>query len=71
MRPTEVNWTIAGTALATVKSECGARFSTPSAEIVETHAIGRGTMTEVMHSVELHALLFVVWVFLPHRSGTP
>ena len=32
-----------GFALATVKKLNGARFGTPSGEIVETNAIGRGT----------------------------
>jgi hypothetical protein len=45
--PTEVNMMIGGVTDATVKKECGARLSTPSAETLETQAIGRGTMTEV------------------------
>ena len=45
--PIEVNCTIPGSAHATVKNECGARLSTPSAEVVETQAIGRGTTTEL------------------------
>lgn len=47
LRPTEVNATIGGSALATVKKECGARLPSPSAESVETQAIGRGTTIEV------------------------
>ncbi|GAA1532520.1 hypothetical protein GCM10009741_38580 [Kribbella lupini] len=46
LRPTEVNCTIGGRTQDTVKNECGARFSTPSAETDETQAIGRGTTTE-------------------------
>ena len=46
LRPTEVNCTIGGSVHATVKNECGARLSTPSAEREETHAIGRGITTE-------------------------
>jgi hypothetical protein len=45
--PTDVNCTTGGSVLATVKNECGARLSTPSAERVTTHAIARGTITEV------------------------
>jgi hypothetical protein len=47
LRPTEVNCTIGGETQATVKNECGARLSTPSADTEETHAIGRGTTTAV------------------------
>ncbi len=47
LRPTEVNCTIGGSTEETVKNECGARLSTPSGEREETHAIGRGTTTEV------------------------
>ncbi|BBE24208.1 hypothetical protein MN0502_30910 [Arthrobacter sp. MN05-02] len=46
-RPTDVNWTIGGFTEAMVKNECGARLSTPSTEVEETHAMGRGTTTEV------------------------
>ncbi|GAA1705194.1 hypothetical protein GCM10009745_60930 [Kribbella yunnanensis] len=45
-RPTDVNCTIGGRTHDTVKNECGARFSTPSADRLDTHAIGRGTTTE-------------------------
>jgi len=45
LRPTEVNWTTGGCWLDTVKNECGARLSMPAADVVETHAIGRGTTT--------------------------
>ena len=45
--PTDVNCTIGGSVLATVKNECGARLSTPSADRVTTQAIGRGTITWV------------------------
>jgi hypothetical protein len=45
--PTLVNWTMGGSTQETVKNECGARLSTPSAERVETQAIGRGTTTAV------------------------
>lgn len=45
LRPTEVNCTIGGRTHATVKNECGARLSTPPADIDDTHAIGRGTTT--------------------------
>ena len=45
--PTDVNWTTPGLTPATVKNECGARLSTPSADRVETQAIGRGTTTLV------------------------
>lgn len=49
LRPIEVNCTIAGSVLAMVKKEWGARFSVaPSGVTVEIHAIGRGTTTEVM-----------------------
>jgi hypothetical protein len=41
-----VNCTTGGSTHATVKNECGARLSTPSTEIVDTQAIGRGTTTE-------------------------
>jgi hypothetical protein len=44
-RPTEVNCTIGGRTHATVKKECGARLSTPSADLDDTQAIGRGTTT--------------------------
>ncbi len=47
LTPTDVNWTIGGFAHATVKNECGARLSMPSADRVLTHAIGRGTTTAV------------------------
>ena len=47
LRPIDVNWTTAGSAQATVKNECGARLSTPSADLVDTQAIGRGTTTEL------------------------
>ena len=47
LRPTEVNCTTGGVTPATVKNECGARLSTPSAERDDTQAIGRGTTTEV------------------------
>ena len=45
--PTEVKETTGGLTDAMVKKECGARFSTPSADTVDTHAMGRGTTTEV------------------------
>ena len=45
--PTLVNCTIGGSTQETVKKECGARLSTPSAERVDTQAIGRGTTTDV------------------------
>jgi hypothetical protein len=45
--PTLVNWMIGGSTQDTVKNECGASVSTPSAERVATHAIGRGTTTDV------------------------
>ena len=45
--PTEVNCTTGGWAEETVKKECGARLSIPSADLVETQAIGRGTTTEL------------------------
>ena len=48
LRPTDVNCTIGGETQATVKNECGARLSTPSADTEETHAIGRGTTTAVI-----------------------
>ena len=48
LRPTDVNVSIAGSVLATVKNECGARLSTPPAERVLTHAIGRGTTDAVI-----------------------
>ena len=41
------NWTIGGATQLTVKKECGARLSTPSAEREDTQAIGRGSTTEV------------------------
>ncbi len=47
LRPTEVNDSIAGSVLATVKNECGARLSTPSAERLLTQAMGRGTTDAV------------------------
>ena len=47
LAPTEVNCTMGGRTQETVKKECGARLSTPSAERVETQAIGRGTTTLV------------------------
>ncbi len=43
----EVNAITGGLVEATVKNECGARLGTPSAETVETHAIGLGTTSEV------------------------
>jgi len=45
--PTEVNCTIGGRAEATVKKEWGARLCAPSADSVDTHAIGRGTTSAV------------------------
>ena len=45
--PTLVNCTIGGSTQETVQTECGARLSTPSAERVDTQAIGRGTTTAV------------------------
>ena len=45
--PTDVNCSTGGSTQATVKNECGARLFTPSAERVDTHAIGRGTTTLV------------------------
>ena len=47
LRPSELNSTIGGRPLATVKNECGARLPCPSASTVETQAIGRGTTSEV------------------------
>ena len=47
--PTEVKATIGGSAEATVKNECGARFSTPSPSRVLTQAMGRGTTVAVSH----------------------
>ena len=47
LRPTEVNWMIGGFTEAIVKNEWGARLSTPSADVDEIHAMGRGTTTEV------------------------
>lgn len=34
---------------AIVKKECGARLAVPSAAMVETQAIGRGTTTAVIN----------------------
>jgi hypothetical protein len=45
--PTEVNWMIGGVTEATVKKEWGARLSTPSADVLDTQAMGRGTTTAV------------------------
>ena len=45
--PTLVNCTIGGSTHETVKNECGARFTTPSADSDDTQAIGRGTTVEV------------------------
>jgi hypothetical protein len=47
-RPTDVNWTIGGSTHATVKKLCGARFGSPSAAREHTHAMGRGTTTELI-----------------------
>jgi hypothetical protein len=47
LAPTEVNCTIGGSALATVKNECGARLPMPAAEVLDTQAIGRGTTSAV------------------------
>ena len=55
LRPTEVNCTTGGSWLDTVKNECGARLSTPAADVVDTHAIGRGTTTWVSHEYVLSA----------------
>ena len=46
MSPTEVNMTVGGSELATLKNECGARLARPRASSVDTHAIGRGTTSE-------------------------
>jgi hypothetical protein len=40
-----VNCTIGGLTHATVKKEWGARLRTPSADLDDTQAIGRGTTT--------------------------
>jgi len=48
LRPTDVKHTIGGEAHATLKKECGARLPTPSAEIVVIHAMGRGTINDVI-----------------------
>lgn len=45
LRPTEVNCTTGGSMQEIVKKEWGATLSTPSAEVVETKAIGRGMTT--------------------------
>lgn len=47
LRPTDVNCTMGGVTDEIVKNECGARLSTPSAETVETQAMGRGTTVDV------------------------
>ena len=47
LRPTEVNCSTGGSELETVKNECGARLSTPSGEVLPTHAIGRGSTRDV------------------------
>jgi hypothetical protein len=48
LRPTEVNCTTGGSTQATVKKLCGARFGRPSSAREHTHAIGRGTTTELI-----------------------
>jgi hypothetical protein len=45
--PTDVNCTTGGSTELMVKNECGARLSTPSADRVDTQAIGRGSTTLV------------------------
>jgi hypothetical protein len=47
--PTDVKDRTGGSIPATVKKECGARLSTPVAEREDTHAMGRGTTTELSH----------------------
>jgi hypothetical protein len=48
LRPTDVNWTTGGSTQATVKKLCGARLGSPSTAREQTHAMGRGTTTELI-----------------------
>src|SRR5699024_3946897 len=48
LRPTDVNCTIGGSTQEMVKNECGAKLSTPSAEVVEIQAMGRGRIRAVI-----------------------
>ena len=45
--PSMLNMTIGGSSATPLKYECGARLSTPSAERVDTQAMGRGTIRAV------------------------
>lgn len=47
--PTDTKHNVGGSTPATVVKECGARFATPSALIVDTQAIARGMRLAVNH----------------------
>ncbi len=46
---TGTNMSVGGLAVMPWKKENGARLVLPSAEMVETHAMGRGRIVEIIH----------------------